>query len=110
MKTIQYVAIYFIFFSSTILADIIHVPSDTNSIQAGINIANNGDTVLVSEGTYFENINFKGRAIIVASHFLTDGDTTHIDSTIINGGQPSNPDSGSVVSFCSGEAGASILA
>ena len=29
----------------------IHIPADYNSIQDGINAANNGDIVLVDEGT-----------------------------------------------------------
>src|SRR5882724_7229733 len=46
---------------------IIHVPADQRTIQAAINVANNGDTVLVSDGTYVENINFNGKAITVTS-------------------------------------------
>jgi parallel beta-helix repeat protein len=45
----------------------IHVPADQPTIQAAINAANNGDTVLVSDGTYKENINFNGKAITVTS-------------------------------------------
>ena len=85
-------------FTAALQAQIIHVPADYSTIQQGINAADPGDTVLVSEGTYYENINFLGiKPLFVASEFLLDGDTTHISKTIINGSQPVNPDIGSVV-------------
>ncbi|MBN1465889.1 hypothetical protein JXA02_09020, partial [candidate division KSB1 bacterium] len=87
----------------------IDVPADQPTIQAGINAASDGDIVLVDDGTYYENINFKGKAITVASHYFADGDTSHIANTIIDGSRPSNPDSGSVVFFVSGEDTTSIL-
>ena len=90
-------------------AQIIHVPGDQSNIQSGINAASDGDTVLVAEGTYYENINFWGKAITVASNFIMDGDTNHINNTIINGSQPSNPDFASVVSFTTGEDTTSII-
>ncbi len=68
-----------------------------------------GDTVLVAEGTYSENINFKGKAITVASQFILDQDTSHISATIIDGSQHTNPDSGSVVYMISGEDTTSVL-
>jgi len=91
------------------LAQIIHVPADQLTIQDGINAASNGDTVLAADGTYLENINFSGKAITVASHFILDGDTNHINNTVIDGSQPSNPDYGSVVTCITGEDTTSII-
>lgn len=45
----------------------LHVPADFPTISAAISAANNGDTVLVSPGTYFEHIDFQGKAITVVS-------------------------------------------
>ncbi len=90
-------------------AGIIDVPADQPTIQDGINAASNGDTVLVADNTYYENINFKGKKITVASYFLIDRDSTHIDATIIDGSQPTHPDTGSVVRFVSGEDSNSVL-
>ncbi len=88
---------------------IINVPNDYSTIQEAINASADGDTVLVADGTYFENINFNGKAITLASHFLIDGNKTHIDNTIINGSKPTQPDKGTVVQFDSGEDTTSVL-
>ena len=90
-------------------AGTINIPQDYITIQEGIDAAVDGDTVLVADNTYIENISFKGKAIIVASHFLVDGDTTHRDNTIIDGSQPAIATKGSVVSFLSGEDTSSVI-
>ena len=87
----------------------LQVPSEYSTIQLAINASTDGDIVLIAPGTYYENINFIGKAITVASHFLTTGNATHINNTIIDGSQPSNPNIGSVVSFRSGEDTTSVL-
>jgi hypothetical protein len=66
-------------------ARIINIPADYSTIQSGINSSINGDTVLVQPGTYHENINFYGHDALLCSKFLTNGDTSAIDSTVIDG-------------------------
>ncbi|RLC45341.1 MAG: hypothetical protein DRH57_08180, partial [Candidatus Cloacimonadota bacterium] len=84
------------------LANIIYVDingtGDYTTIQEGINASVDGDTIIVYPGTYFENINYNGKNIIVASLYLTTQNNSYIDSTIIDGNQ-----NGSVVKFESGE-------
>lgn len=75
----------------------IHVPANQPTIQAAIDAAANGDTVLVSDGTYKENIDFKGKAITVKS---VNGATT----TIIDGGKLDY-----VIKFTTGESPKSVL-
>jgi hypothetical protein len=79
-------------------AKTIHVPADQPTIQAGINTASNGDTVLVSAGTYYENINFSGKAITVTS-------ASGPGATVIDGSKTYT----STVTFSSGETLKSVI-
>ncbi len=73
------------------------VPGQYSTIQAAINASVNTDTVLVEPGTYFENINFRGRQIVVTGRYYQTNDPATIYATIINGSSPANPDSASCV-------------
>ena len=58
---------------------------DFTTIQEGINASVHSDTVLVYPGTYYENINYNGKNITVASLEIITGDEQYIYSTIIDG-------------------------
>jgi len=90
-------------------ATVIHVPGEQPSIQGGIDVTVDGDTVLVASGTYSENINFRGKNIVVASHYVLSEDPGFIEATIIDGSNPTYPDSASCVVFCSGEDSTAVL-
>jgi hypothetical protein len=79
-------------------ATVRRVPLQYSTIQAAINAAAIGDTVVVDEGTYKENIVIT-KKITVGSLFVLDGDTSHISRTIIDGSQPHNADSSAVVTI-----------
>jgi hypothetical protein len=66
-----------------VLGETIAVPGDFPTIQAGINAAQNGDEVVISPGTYFENINFTGKDITVRSVDALDPNV--VQWTIIDG-------------------------
>ncbi|MDA3813126.1 MAG: hypothetical protein PF570_02615, partial [Candidatus Cloacimonetes bacterium] len=57
------------------------------TIQEGINASAHSDTVLVYPGRYYENVNFNGKNITVASLELITGDETYISNTVIDGDQ-----------------------
>ena len=74
------------------------------TIQHGIDVASNGDTVLVHPGVYKENINFTGKNITVGSLLVTTGDEDYILQTVIDGNRNDH-----VVTFASGEAATARL-
>jgi len=103
MKRTVFFLLYFV--SVSILwCTVINIPADYATIQAGIDASEDGDEIIVSPGTYVENINFAGKAIILGSLFYTTHDTSYISQTIIDGNQDD-----SVVTFDSEEDSISVL-
>lgn len=76
---------------------VLRVPGHYKTIQAAIDQARDRDTILVSPGTYRENIDFKGKAVLLKS-------TSGAAVTTLDGSRM-----GSVVTFRTGEPKEAIL-
>jgi len=72
------------------------------NIQDAIDNSDDGDTIAVMPGTYFENIRFNGKKITLRS--LNPNDTAIVESTIIDGGQ-----NDSVVTFYQNETNETVI-
>ncbi len=108
-KKSRIIFVHIFFLLSTLLSGITHTvnldgSADFTSIQAAIEVSDVGDTVLVSPGRYYENINFLGKDITVTSRYMENYDESFINNTIIDGNQ-----NGSVVVFENHETNEAML-
>lgn len=78
------------------------VPGEYQTIQDAIDAAQDGSVIIVEPDTYYENINFKSKAITVRS--VNPDDSNIVESTIIDANG-----AGSVVTFAGTEGQDSVL-
>ncbi len=64
----------------------IRVPEDQPTVQAAVGAAKDGDTVLVSPGTYRESVAVAGKSITIASRYAQSKDPGDVERTVIDGG------------------------
>ena len=107
MKRVLLIAT-FLLCCTQVSAETLYVPSEAYStIQSAIIAADTSDTIIVDPNTYYENIDFLGRAITVRS--ADPNDPNVVAATIIDGSNPVDPNIGSVVTFKNGEDANSVL-
>ncbi|MCF6342284.1 MAG: DUF1565 domain-containing protein [Bacteroidales bacterium] len=89
MKILLQIFVYTLLLSQTTLAGTLIVKQDSTgdytTIQAAVDAAVDGDTVLVWPGTYDGNIKIYYKGITVGSLVLTTGDISYMHQTIIDG-------------------------
>ena len=98
---------------SFVFATTINVPNDYSTIQAGIDASNDGDTVLVAQGTYVENLILE-KEIFLTSHAINDDlddwmNNENIQNTVIVGNEPTDPKKGSCIQVSFGNIAPTIF-
>ena len=100
---------------TSLSATIINIPEDHGTIQEGIAVSMDGDTVLIAQGIYYENL-ILGKEIVLASNALYDDlgsdwqDNENIQGTIISGAQePIDPNKGSCLIIRDGNIAPTII-
>lgn len=75
--------------SATVVDDgdgVRRVPEEFPTVQAALDAAVDGDTVLVAPGIWSESIRMPSAAVTLASRLILDGDTAAVERTVIDGG------------------------
>ena len=99
-----YIVIFIMLNYFILSSEVINVPDDFSTIHYAIINSVDGDSVIVAQGIYFENINLLGKNIFLSSKYYSTNDWNTVENTIIDGSNFN-----SVVSYINNENEASII-
>lgn len=86
MRLIALIAVTMVVLSGEVsLAAVRRVPQVYGSIQSAVTASQQGDTVLISSGTYLEAVSIPSMGLTIAGRFLETGVLGDIDSCVIRG-------------------------
>ncbi len=81
------ITLFFLIFTLNLHADIISVPETKSTLKGALEIAADGDTILLAPGTYTQPEHLRvNKAVLIASRFILTKDKADINATIINAG------------------------
>jgi hypothetical protein len=81
----------------------LYAPTQYTTIQNAIDSASSGDTIIIENGTYYENLVISDKNVTIASRYYLTNDPADIDRTIIDG------DRKAVITIEGSSAGSSII-
>ncbi|HEY5312390.1 MAG TPA: right-handed parallel beta-helix repeat-containing protein [Pirellulales bacterium] len=64
---------------------VLRVPADHATIQAAVDAAADGDTVLVSPGVYTGSVKLRGKSLTLASMYLRSNNPRDVEQTVLDG-------------------------
>ena len=71
--------------SMVVYGTTLSVPDDFSTVKAAVNASDDGDIILISDGSYVEDNITIDKSLTIASAYLIDGDESHVSATVIDG-------------------------
>jgi Right handed beta helix region len=60
-----------------------HIVSQGGSVQDAVDVASDGDVIVIEPGTYAENVVIRGKDLTLQSNFATSGDPLDVENTVL---------------------------